>query len=244
MINKRCLVVPLVALLLVPVLAAQMPPHPPSAMHGTVWNGNYGNQPFHMLVVREAEKVTGWSWNICTTTNRPEAPPHQVIGTMNDSEFRIEDEGGCVFTGKVTGGNILIGQNFRASSVRDTVPSDFPPPLPATSADWKVFLARFTLAVQHRDRSTLEKLASPRFQLDFEYSPIPGDELHGVGPGFWTELSRALSNGAAPRPGKKSAFIVDTRVAYTCVKCGEQGNVDFSKGLDGQWRWNGLFYAD
>lgn len=208
-----------------------------------------------LLLVRDGTDLSGWMWR----SNPANAIPDGMIGEVNSSsEFRLHTESGLTYIGRFADTGAMIGVRpngdendqgvprfpFQFKRIRDANESDYPPRLPLTSSDWKVFFACFTQAVQHRDRLALEKLMSRRFQLDYRHSPVPGDELNGVDVGFWSELSRAIQHGTEPRPGKKSPFVLEQRVAFTCTKCTDQGNVDFSKGLDSQWRWNGLFFAD
>ena len=144
---------------------------------------------------------------------------------------------------KVTRVSMILALALGAMSQQISAQS--PPPLPPTSSDWNVFFALFTKAVEHRDRFALEKLMARHVDLtNFQYSPIPGDELNGLEPVVWVELSRAISHGTQPRRGYKPPDALEDRVAFTCLKCSVQGNVDFIKGQDGQWRWAGLFYPN
>jgi hypothetical protein len=206
-----------------------------------------------LLLVRDGTILSGWMWRSSPANGIPD----QMIGEINSSsELRMRTESGLIYIGKFADTGTMMGVRpngdendqaiprfpFQFKRIRDADESDFPPRLPPTSSDWKVFIAQFAQAVQQRNRLALEKLMSRRFQLDYRHSPVPGDELNGVDVGFWSALSRAISHGAEPRPGKKSPFVLEQRVAFTCTKCTDQGNVDFTKGLDGQWRWDGLFY--
>ena len=145
------------------------------------------------------------------------------------------------YVSKVTKVSMVLALALGAMCPKITAQST--PPLPPTSSDWNLFFALFTKAVQHRDRFALEKLMTRHVDLlSFQYSPIPGDELNGIEPGLWVELSRAISHGTQARRGYKPPDALEDRVAFTCVKCKIPGNVDFIKGQDGQWRWSGLFY--
>ena len=208
-----------------------------------------------LLLVQKGTNLSGWMWR----SDPQEAVPEEVIGEVNSSlEFQIHTESGQAYLGRFADTSTMAGVRpngnendrgvprfpFQLKRMRNAENADFPPPLPPTSTDWKAFFLSFTNAVQRHDRFALEKMMSRRFQLDYKHSPHAGDELNGLDAGFWSELSKAVSHGTGLIPGKKSPFVIEQRVAYTCTKCAEQGNVDFTKGRDGQWRWNGLFYAD
>lgn len=221
-------------------LLAQTSSLPKAMGDSTIWSGTYGKAPVRMLLVRNGSKFTGWAWGLCTVNA---TAPLQILGTIDSASFQIETESGCKLHGAATGRS-LTGNSLNVSLVGEATPSDFPAPLPQTSADWSTFLSSFKKAIQRHDTIALAQMSSPNFNLDFETEPQKGDPLHGVPPSFWSEMTKALALPLMKGPIKLSSFELDTRVGYSCTKCSERGLVSFSKGLDGQWRWHGLTFID
>jgi hypothetical protein len=190
---------------------------------------------------------------------RQQSIPFAFIGTVEErSEVRIETEYGSVYEGQFEGPAALTGVYragadndprlpkvpFRFVRVRAAQPSDFPPPLPATTSDWNVFLARFRSAVRLRNTNTLTKLMARRFGLDENPETSP-DELFGVlnrrdrywdG---WKLLTEATSVEAKPCRKKPPMVFACKDFIYRNTVW-----VTLMQGSDRQWRWDAFVTGD
>lgn len=93
-----------------------------------------------LLLIRKGDEFTGWSWYPESQFDRE---PFELRGTLQGSEFRIEDSN--VYKGRFESPSVMTGKRpngsqpgdpefpFRFAVVRNAEPSDFPLVCPASS---------------------------------------------------------------------------------------------------------------
>jgi len=224
-----------------------------------LWKGDVKNEHLHFLIIRDGRSISGWllGREVDYTDRQTKERKHSVISkvpidivgeTSETSGIQFED-GTFVYKGKFETPDSMVGMRvsgkvkmpFRFERTGVAGPSDIPSPLPATTADWNLFLIRFKNAVRLHDQNALKRMMARRFELAEDLEASPDEVLRNLD---WKQLARAMSFNVGrcpykPTTVKQANCAID---AHPCPKCVYEVFIGFQKGQDNQWRWSSIVY--
>jgi hypothetical protein len=177
----------------------------------------------------------------------------EVMGEVkSDDTVRLASENGFVWKGRFAAPVVILGTRpngqegaspefpLRLQFVREATPADIPPPLPATTPDWNVFLQRFKEAITQRDQASLAGMMGRMFLFENTGQNSRDDFLRQLN---WQQVTKALTDGTVSERktplGRPQQIITD---AHPCPNCGYQVALTFAPDADGQWRWTSIGY--